>query len=204
MCGFNQRMIYTIVLALLIFSGWVTFNLYAQSNYTEYAPWVKSKHIAEHNNYSQHCRWPHTPGNTLYITFKWGSGVSAGSAWRTAFEQALLQWNSQTIKPFFTQSNSGLVELSTYSLQDGNWGTATPDCPGATTLGYKVKGNVFYEPYTTNLRQYIATHELGHSMSIAHIPGCDSITIMSYCNPDRNIYYEPQADDVEFINQFYP
>jgi hypothetical protein len=175
--------------------------LLSQATYFGYMPAVKSRIIAETE--ATPCRWAHTTGSTTNIYYKWGSNLQVpGTTYRNAYETSVVDWNAVAIKLRFSYSNSGSITFNSFNAPGGAPGQATPSCSGTFTVGYLVELNTANPASPGNPLRALAGHEVGHSLSIGHIPGRDFISLMGY-NPDVNVYYTPQQSDIDFVNQYY-
>lgn len=151
------------------------------------------------------CRWT-ISGGTVYIPYTWGGNLQTpGTPWRNAFEAAVGDWNGLDTRIYFYYDN-GLpnVTIDTYSRPDGAGGYASYACCWSIPCYYNVYGNTYYDVgYTNNERRAAASHEVGHSQAIGHIPEFEGVALMGY-NPDPDVYYTPQGTDEELVNQVYP
>lgn len=157
-------------------------------------------------------RWPYYPGQTLYISYKWGENLlTPGLPWRDAFEAGLYSWNfTNTPVWYYYNSNSSNV-INTYDYPyDGFRGKTDIYYIGTTTISVEIYGNLFWDAqdqYTILERRGIATHEIGHGISIGHIPNeypyialmYDDIVLETF-----NSIYDPQPTDENLVNQVYP
>ncbi len=152
------------------------------------------------------CRWPHTSGQYFGINYRWGDYIASGTAWRTAFEGGLTDWNFSDTKPYFQYTPTGSVLIDTIYERNGSDGSTQASCSGSITVGYDVKGNTYYDinfnNLNTNSRHAVAAHELGHAQSLGHIS--DLVLAILGTNPNPSTYYVPQQADKGFVNQVYP
>lgn len=79
-----------------------------------------------------------------------------------------------------------------------------------TTIYVHAYGNLYWDihdGYTNNQRRAVAEHEIGHMLSIFHIPRSYNVyTLMvesSYLYEMDEIY-TPQHDDINLLNRVYP
>jgi hypothetical protein len=178
----------------------MNLSLLQSQNYQIYLP-IIMKPVPEYD--VPPCRWPHTYGGYDARYYKWGNYLQTpGTAWRNAFESAIIDWNNAPTKLTFLYSINGSIMINLYYQQDGLGGYAVPLCGETNTIGYYVFGNGLTDTGNPNIRHSTAGHELGHSLGIGHISGYD-IALMGY-NPDPNIYYTPQPIDIALVNQVYP
>lgn len=151
------------------------------------------------------CRWPQNYAGLVNLQYKWGNGLQTpGTPWRTAFENAASSWSSTNTKVLFSYSASGSITIHTYNLDDSKDGYAIPGCGGdGVPINYNVNANTFYSGnWSSNRRQALAGHELGHSSSIGHIATSTAISLMG-TNPNPDVYYTPQPLDITFVNEIY-
>jgi hypothetical protein len=145
------------------------------SNYCIYLPIVifTSPPVPEIN--IPPCRWSFNPGQLLYITYKWGDRLqSPGSMWRNAFEAGLNSWNNTATPVWYYFDSSSDNTVNTYEDESNNRGITYITCiVNGPTLKVEMLGNIYYDirdNYTVEQRRGIATHELGHGLSIGSIP----------------------------------
>jgi len=150
--------------------------------------------------------WPHTRGQTLQITYKWGDRLDdvPNSVWRKVFTNGMNQWTTKTgNKVRFSESSSSSNILNTYDDDDGNYGICyrwTHWLTGKLTK-FEAYGNVNTTAGVSDtFRQSVATHELGHGLGLGH---SDQVAVMN-TDRDRNRIYVPQTDDVNGILSMYP
>lgn len=71
-------------------------------------------------------------------------------------------------------------------------------------------GNLHWDDFwgfTTHQRQNVAEHEVGHMISIGHIPrnyAIDTLMVDESTLEEMEIFYTPQGLDVVLVNQVYP
>jgi hypothetical protein len=158
------------------------------------------------------CRWPHGDGQTLYIPFKWGDRLQTpGSLWRNAFEEALDAWSFTATHIWYYFNSSATNEVNTYDTPNGQGGVTEIVCYYNQTLQVTIKGNIYYDilnSYTVNQRRGIASHEVGHGVSVGHIPRSYSRGFaILYPDPSLSefeVFNTPQPPDEGLINRIYP
>lgn len=158
------------------------------------------------------CRWPFSPNNTLYITYKWGNNLQVpGSTWRNAFESGINSWNytSTWVWFYFNSGSNNIINVE--NNPSGNYrGITYQICSGGYTIKVDVLGNLYWDlhdQYTILERRGIATHEIGHATSIGHIPNWYPYTALMYKISPLEFYntiYNPQSPDELLVNQIYP
>jgi Dual-action HEIGH metallo-peptidase len=156
------------------------------------------------------CRWIHNIGVTTYLRYFWGENLQGSSAWRTAFEAGISDWNNLPNTKIFYASNfgDGAVTIDTvWDTVNQGAGFARSSCSGTNTASYYVVANTYSTAgYSDNQRRSVATHELGHSFSLGHLSNVASIEGAALLgeNPNGEIYYTPQPLDVDLVQRVYP
>jgi hypothetical protein len=94
------------------------------------------------------CRWAYTPGNLLYIPYKWGDRLQTpGSSWRIAFETGLSTWNGTLTPIWYYHNISSDNIINTYNDElAGNRGITYVYCiVNGSTSRVEVYGNIYYD-----------------------------------------------------------
>lgn len=182
------------------------------SNYKVYLPLVYSYTYIPEIDFPG-CRWPFNPGGLLYIRYAWGDRLqTSGTLWRIAFENGLSTWNmtSTPIWFYFDVISENIINTY-YDETAANRGYTEITCNiNGYTQKVKVLGNVYWdiaEGYTDEQRRGIATHEVGHGISIGHIPNSFPIQSLMYKVTPLIFFstiYVPQSPDISLVNQIYP
>jgi hypothetical protein len=158
------------------------------------------------------CRWNHYQYQVLYIDYQWGDNLRIpGSPWRNAFEAGLSSWNGSSTPVWYYYNSSSINVINLYNGgDDGMRGWTNIICivNGPTYL-VEVFANVYYDHrdnYTVEQRRGLATHELGHGISIGHIPNSWSVPSLMYKNIPLffQTCFNPQVSDIQLVNQIYP
>ncbi len=191
-------------------------NIYTLSNscyanYCIYLPIVLNYYPVPETDIPS-CRWAFNPGQILYITYKWGDRLqSPGALWRNAFETGLNSWNYTSTPVWYYFDNSSANIVNTYDDETNNRGITYITCiVNGPTLKVEVLGNVWWDDhddYTVEQRRGIATHELGHGLSIGHIPNDYPFPSLMYKITPLDFFstiYDPQPSDISLVNQIYP
>lgn len=158
------------------------------------------------------CRWPYYSGQILYISYKWGSNLQTpGTLWRTAFETGLSEWNMTSTPIWYYHNSVSDNSINTYYDETAsNRGYAVIHCVEKYTVLVEIFGNAgldVVDSYTISQRRGIATHELGHGISIGHIPNSHSQDALMYKYTSLSFFstiYVPQAPDILLVSQIYP
>ncbi len=150
----------------------------------------------------------------MAITYNWGGKVSIQDLlWRNAFTAGINSWNYTSTYVWFTFDQLSLNTFATiYDPQGDYSGITYIYCEGPPfyTTKFKAFGNLYwdsYNGYTINERRGIATHEVGHGISIGHIPNWYPVFSLMYQSTPIimfDTYYDPQEPDVMLVNQIYP
>jgi hypothetical protein len=159
------------------------------------------------------CRWLYIPGQLFFISYKWGNRLqSPGTLWRNAFESGISSWNNSLIMAYYYFDNSSGNIINTYDDDSPTRGITNITCivPEGTTVSVEIMGNIYWDiinDYTVNQRQGIAAHEVGHGISIGHIPADYPIDALMYDVTPLEYFssiFVPQLPDIWLVNHVYP
>jgi hypothetical protein len=135
---------------------------------------------------------------TYYIYWRWGGSIT--SAHKSAFQQALTDWNGvQSVRRFVGGTSTAPGAIDTYTAKDGNYGLSTwyYDGSGCITSWVSKLNNYYYGNFTEN--RSTANHELGHILGLEHT---NNPAIMKI-GRNRLSIYVPQTDDINGVNALY-
>jgi hypothetical protein len=134
----------------------------------------------------------------FYVYWRWGGSIT--SLHKSAFQQALTDWNnSQGMRRFVGGTSSAPGAIDTYNENDGAYGKSVwyYDSDGCIT-SWASKLNDYYGNTFTTARSS-ANHELGHILGLDHTTNWAIMQV----GRDRNVIYVPQTDDINGINALY-
>jgi hypothetical protein len=151
-------------------------------------------------------------GQYLFIPYDWGNYLQTpGTLWREAFEIGLSTWDGAgTMVLYYYYSGSENTINIYYDETALNRGITYIHCLGKTTVQVEVEGNGYWDlqdGYSDVQRRGIATHELGHGMSIGHIPNWYSHVSLMYKSTPLEFFttiFIPQLSDIILVGQIYP
>lgn len=137
---------------------------------------------------------------------------SQPTAYATAVSASVTSWNNSTsVLTLSKVSSGGKIAVVVGGYGSTGWdGLTSYQC----TIGYfdgQVLARInrtYTDSYSTNKRRSVITHELGHSIGLAHnnARACDVMAVMYYETQGRydscNVY-TPRADDITGINALY-
>lgn len=159
-------------------------------------------------------RWPHSSGQIVSISYKWiGDLTDPTHPWRLAFQSGINDWNSTTTHVVFHYYSESINTINVYrDSNDRRYGKTVIAYNEQTgfTVQVNASGNLHWDDilgFTTHQRQNVAEHEVGHMISIGHIPrnfAFDTLMVDESTFEEMEIFYTPQDLDVVLVNQVYP
>jgi len=139
--------------------------------------------------------------NYFYVKWRWGGHLLEESVARSAFQQALSDWNAaQDKRRFMNGGSSSTGVLDTYYDPNGDYGITHYYCSDDGSMtSWASKANVAVNQDYTPLRS-TSNHELGHVLGLDHTSESPSIM-----NTSRNRWelITPQDLDVDGIENLY-
>jgi len=157
-------------------------------------PLSLQRSLAYNNFDNPPCFWPYTPGVKKVLYWKYQGYVY--ERWARAYSASVGDWNSATNRVGYAYSTSATNRLGMYVAADNRSGYTVWYCSGTTMLRFDAYVNDYYTG-TDNWRRSVTGHELGHGISLGH--STVSPSLMGP-NPDPQVYYKPQPDDIDGVN----
>ncbi len=154
------------------------------------------------------CKWPYSGGGSLLtVKYRNDPDFPPSGAYATAFNSARSDWNYTPTPVWFTYTSYWLDQHYFAALPlgvNGPLGSTSDTCswPGNQRIATASELNTSrLDSKSTNYKQSVASHELGHFIGIRH----------SYINPsvmnesrNRESIYEAMYDDECGVNDRYP
>ena len=119
------------------------------------------------------------------------------------FNASLAAWNNATPIVELTESSESLNFITDGAYADSWVGCYTYSYnkkAGTTLFNIRLNTSIL-DSKSSNYRQSVLVHELGHALSLADNPPT-SLSIMRY-DRDRELIYVPQTDDINGVNAIY-
>ncbi|HEU4962562.1 MAG TPA: hypothetical protein VFV52_01695 [Bacilli bacterium] len=139
------------------------------------------------------------------LSYTWGSNLQGSSLSKTAFQQAVSDWNSTPTRVYFTYNSSSFTEFNTECITDSSeYGYTQVYSLDLDPQYFKSFLNVCKSDFSqTNIARSVANHELGHGLTLYDDNFTSPTAIMNQ-NRNRTNVYVPGSDDILGINTKYP
>lgn len=157
-------------------------------------------------------RWPHTIGQLVDVPYTWsGDLTNPYHTWRPAFQSGINDWNSTTTLAYFHNDTGSSNTIEMFYDPNGPQGKTVIYFNPQTGVTSRVNayGNLYWDihwGYSNNQRQNVAEHEIGHMLSIGHIPRSytnDALMVEWSTLEEMNMIFTPQTSDIALVNQVY-
>lgn len=128
---------------------------------------------------------------------------ACSDAYTPTFNASLAAWNNATPVVNLTESSESpnFVKDSAYADSwVGCYSYSYNPKDGTTLFNIRLNTSIL-DTKSSNYRQSVLVHELGHALSLADNPPT-SPSIMRY-DRNRELIYVPQADDIHGVNVIY-